>query len=219
MRVEIKKLEKKYGQKQILNLNQVTFEEGEIYGIIGTNGAGKTTLLRILAGLDQQYQGELIYNHQHVGRGGRSLSEALLREMTYLCQTPYMLSRTVFENVAYPLRLRKMPPNDVKAAVNHVLSLLAIGHLENQMGTSLSGGEAQKVALARGLVFRPKLLLLDEPTASIDPETIETIEKAIRTYRNDTGMTVLTISHNWEHVQRLCHQIIRIEGGQCIQSV
>lgn len=216
MRIEIKCLEKDHGKRRVLSLTNLIFEEGRIYGIIGSNGAGKTTLLKIIAGLDHLYKGEILYNHQHKISNGKGLNMDLARQVTYLSQTPYMLSKSVFENIAYPLKLRNTLLTDVEDRVHQVMDLLSIHHLEHQLATNLSGGEAQKVALARGLIFKPKLLLLDEPTASIDPQTIHLIERTIEAYRDSTGMTVLTTSHNMDHINRLCDQLIRIEGGLCI---
>lgn len=217
MTIKMKNLEKVYGSRKILEIESLSFEKGSINGIIGANGAGKTTLLRIIAGLEDRYRGEIEYFDQYKVIDGRGLNRLVMQRITYLSQTPYMLSQTVYENVAYPLKLRKVPLADESAMVLSLLDQLSLSHLKDQLATKLSGGEAQKVALARGLVFSPELLLLDEPTASIDPETTELIERVIREYKEKTKMTVVTISHNLEHVNRLCEKTYVMEGGKCIQ--
>jgi tungstate transport system ATP-binding protein len=213
MRVELKNLNKKYAKKQILNLDAYTFESGKIYGIIGPNGAGKTTLLRMISGLDKSYEGSIVYNYD-------SLHEEIQKYVTLLSQHPYMMNRTVFDNIIYPLKVRKSTKESstilMQKKVVDIMSLLKIESLASQNALQLSTGETQKVALARALVFEPKLLLLDEPTANIDPESMLVIEDVLKRYNKEHLCTIIAVTHNIEQASRFCTDVVKMsDGGLC----
>lgn len=213
MQIDIHNLKKHYGQREILNIERLSLERGKIIGLSGANGAGKTTLLRMIAGLDTQYQGKIYRNEQ------LQLSNELRREMTYLSQKPYMMAGSVKENISYPLRLRKEDEKNIEKKVTALLEELGIQELSNQQANCLSGGEAQKMALARVLVFEPRLILLDEPTASIDAQTIAQIESILKKRNQANQTTMVMISHNKGQLTNICDILIEMEGGVCIQSV
>ncbi len=213
MRIDLHHLKKNYGNRKILNINRLTFESGKIIGLSGSNGAGKTTLLRIIAGLDSHYEGEVYRNEQ------LDFTPELRKQITYLSQRPYMMQGSVKENLSYPLLLRKAEERAIKDKVEAILEELGIEHLADQKAASLSGGEAQKLALARALIFEPKLLLLDEPTASIDAQTIAHIESILKKRNQSLQMTMVMISHNKAQLTGICDHLIEMEGGTCIQSV
>ncbi|MGV8145615.1 MAG: energy-coupling factor ABC transporter ATP-binding protein [Alkaliphilus sp.] len=194
----------------VLQIDEFTFESNKIYGIIGPNGAGKTTLLKIIAGLIKSSYGEVTYR-------GEELNVEMQREITYASQRPYLLKETVFNNIAYPLKIRKANKKIIKSKVNRIMAEFDIYHLRNQQARSLSGGEAQKVALARALVFEPELLLLDEPTANIDPNFVELIENAILARSKKKQITVIIATHNVGQARRLCDQIIFMKSGKIIE--
>lgn len=212
MKIEIIGLKKNYGNKAILNIEQMSLDRGKIIGLSGVNGAGKTTLLRIIAGLDSHYQGLVTYD------GRSQLNNQLRQQITYLSQKPYRMLGTVQENISYPLRLRKAEGKMIEKKVRTLLEELGIQELSHQQANSLSGGEAQKMALARALVFEPKLLLLDEPTASIDAQTIEQIEALLIKRNREHQTTMILISHNREQLTKICDSLIELEGGSCIPS-
>lgn len=207
MEVQLSRVIKTYDLRTVLNIEALTFEKGRIHGIIGPNGAGKSTMLKIIAGLETQTQGTVLYD-------GQVFNAQLLKEMTYMSQHHYLLRTSVYHNVAYPLKLRKVPKEEIQEKVEAILKEFGLYELRHQLATSLSGGEAQKVALARALIFEPKLLLLDEPTANIEPHSIDFIEKAIIKRNHEQYMTIITITHNMEQANRLCHQLVRIEDGK-----
>lgn len=211
MEIHIKNLTKAYENKLVLNIESMCFDEGKGYGIIGPNGAGKSTLLKIIAGLEAKDEGTVFYNDC-------SLTEDLRKKITYLSQGPYLLRTSVFNNIAYPLKLRRFSKTVIEEKVTEIMKELKVYELRNQLATSLSGGESQKVVLARALVFEPELLLLDEPTANIDPQTIEILEKAILKRNNQNRMTTITITHNMGQVHRMCNEVIYIERGKVIDQ-
>ena len=209
MLIEVSKLVKSYHHKVILNLEPFALESGYIYGLVGPNGIGKTTLLRILSGLERDHTGSVTYS-------GQRMNQEVMKKVTYLSQTPYMMRNSVWENIAYPLKIRKVAEQTIEEEVAAIMDEFGLRGLSDQLATSLSGGEAQKVALARALVFKPEVLLLDEPTASIDTETIETIEHAIQKRNKAHKMTAIVISHNREQIDRLCDHILTLSEGRLL---
>lgn len=209
MLIEVSKLVKSYHHKVILNLEPFALESGFVYGLVGPNGIGKTTLLRILSGLERDHTGCVTYS-------GQRMNKELMKKVTYLSQTPYMMRSSVWENIAYPLKVRKVEEQIIEEEVAAIMDEFGLRGLSDQLATSLSGGEAQKVALARALVFKPDVLLLDEPTASIDTETIETIEHAILRRNITHKMTAIVISHNREQIDRLCDHILTLSEGKLL---
>lgn len=209
MDINITNLIKKYHDKAIVDIENTQFASGTIYGITGDNGAGKTTLLKIIAGLEHYDSGEILYS-------GVPLEQRMMKKITYLSQTPYLMRTSVYENIVYPLKIRNVDPMIIQKKVTDIMDELQISELKNQLATQLSGGESQKVALARALVFDPEVLLLDEPTASIDPATIEMIEEAITKRNIRQKMTVIMISHNMDQVKRMCHEIVYMKKGKKI---
>lgn len=207
MRVEIENLTKKYGDRTVLNIDNLILEEGKITGITGPNGSGKTTLLNIIGGIDAEYNGNVYYN-------GKSLDNETKRNMTYLFQKPYLFRRSVYENIAYPLKLRDYANDKTISLTNAIMENLEIEDLKDLKAHKLSGGESQKVALARALVFKPKLLLLDEPTSNIDPESIKILEREILRFNKETNATIIIITHNMEQIERLCHKAVGLSNGK-----
>ncbi len=209
MDINITNLLKKYHDKAVVDIDHTLFSSGAIYGITGDNGAGKTTLLKIIAGLEKYDAGEILYS-------GLPLEQGMMKKITYLSQTPYLMRTSVYENIVYPLKIRKVEPSTIEIKAREIMDELKITELKDQLATLLSGGESQKVALARALVFDPEVLLLDEPTASIDPATIEMIEQAIVKRNKQHKMTVIMISHNMDQVKRMCDEIVYMKKGKKI---
>ena len=209
MNIQVTNLIKKYQDKTVVDMNSIGFLSGNIYGVTGDNGAGKTTLLKILAGLENHDSGSIVYNDQPLG-------PSLMKKITYLSQTPYLMRSSVYENIIYPLKIRNVDAKIIEKKAFEIMEELQVTELRDQLATQLSGGESQKAALARALVFDPEVLLLDEPTASIDPATIEIIEEAIKKRNKLQNMTIIMISHNIDQVKRMCDEIIYMKKGKRI---
>jgi tungstate transport system ATP-binding protein len=209
MNIQVTNLIKKYQDKTVVDMNSIEFLSGNIYGVTGDNGAGKTTLLKILAGLENHDLGRIVYNDQPLG-------PSLMKKITYLSQTPYLMRSSVYENIIYPLKIRNVDAKIIERKAFEIMEELQVTELRDQLATQLSGGESQKVALARALVFDPEVLLLDEPTASIDPATTMTIEEAITKRNKLQNMTIIMISHNIDQVKRVCDEIIYMKKGKRI---
>ncbi len=213
MKLSIQNLKQCHGKKEVLYIPQMEFCEGKVYGIIGPNGSGKSTFLRLIAGLEQPISGTIDYNEKNIKQGS-------VKDVTYMEQKPYMLKRSVYENIAYPLRIRGEEEAAIRNKVNALMDQLELRALEHQNAKSLSGGEAQKVALARAMVFEPALLLMDEPTANLDQKTRKLIENMIRQRHKDPHRITIMVTHDDLSEQKIFDEIIHIEEGKlCILSV
>ena len=186
-----------------LDVTELEFPAGSASAIVGPNGKGKTTLLRILAGLEHQFKGDVTYD-------GKRLNRQIRRDMTMTFQTPLLLDRSVYANIEYPLKIRGVARKQRSERIEHLLDQLSIQHLAKKNARKLSGGESQKVALARGLSSEPRLLLLDEPFSAIDQESIDAMLDCIATYNQSTGATVILVSHDDLLVDKLCNRRIEI---------
>ncbi len=204
MEVKIQNVKKHYDGKEILNIGEMIIEKHKITSVIGPNGSGKTTLLSMLGGLDFDYSGSILYD-------GKILSKEIADNVTTVFQKPYLFKRTVYENIEYPLKIRRVKREKRQKKVIDIMGRLDIMDLKDKRADLLSGGESQKVALARSIVFSPKLLLLDEPTSNIDPESIVAMEKEILRFNADSGATILIVTHNMEQNKRLSHKIIELK--------
>lgn len=211
MKIKIKNLKRVHGEKVILNIESLSIEKGSLCGIIGPNGAGKSTLLNIIAGLDKQTEGKVFY-------GDTEVSVIPYRDMTMVFQSPYLIRTTVIKNISYPLKLRGWELKDIEKRVDGLASELGLTDLKAQKAWTLSAGETQKVALARALSFRPKLLLLDEPTANIDPATTGELEMMLKKINEEEGTTVVIITHNLAQAKRLCNKVVFMHNGNVVEA-
>lgn len=207
MEVSINGLTKIYGKREVLNIESLLLQNNRFYGITGSNGSGKSTLLKLISGLEENSCGKILYD-------GILFNKEITKQITYMNQRYYLFQSSVFENIAYPLKIRKIPDYQIEGKVNQIMEELQLKNLKNQLATKLSGGEAQRVALARALIFEPQLLLLDEPTANIDPDAIELIENAILKRHNEKKGTILMVTHNKEQAKRLCDELFIMEQGK-----
>ena len=207
----IDSLTKKYGQKTVLDIKSLTIEKEKITCITGPNGCGKSTLLNIISGIDDDFSGSVSYN-------GQALSRSIVEHMTYVFQKPYLFKRSVLENIAYPLKLRGLSHEQRNKRAMEMMVRFEIEDLKDERADLLSGGESQKVALARALVFEPKLLLLDEPTSSIDPDSIEVMEREILDFNKKTQATIVIVTHNMDQASRLCHNILSLNQGKVVDQ-
>jgi tungstate transport system ATP-binding protein len=186
-------LRKRHGDRQLLDVDELTLDESSAYVLTGVNGAGKSTLLRILAGLEH---GDL----DSVEYAGRAVSlrpypAELRRSIVYVHQHPIMFSTSVADNIAYGLRAHGAPKSAIAADVERAIEWAGVGHARGTDPSLLSGGEKQRVALARAKVLRPRLLLLDEPTANLDGPAREQVIALIPTLL-EAGTTVVMACHD-----------------------
>ncbi|MBI4610109.1 MAG: ABC transporter ATP-binding protein [Candidatus Rokubacteria bacterium] len=212
--VELSAVRIGYAGAFTLRVPALEVRAGEILAVIGPNGAGKSTLLRVIGLLEAPAAGQVRFKGEPVGRGGLL---TIRREMASVFQDPLLVSGTVFENVALGLRFRRVAPAEVEARVRAWLDRFGIAHLTGRQARTLSGGEAQRTALARALVLQPELLLLDEPFAALDQPTREAlIEELARILREELTTTVLVTHDRWEALA-LADRVAVMMRGEILQ--
>ncbi len=199
-----------------LNIDKLSLFKGEIFCILGPSGAGKTTLLRLLNFLEKPDKGEVIWENYTFTPQNYEPSLNVMRQITTVFQRPALLKDSVWNNIIYPLKVRKQSIN--KNGIMNIVDELGLSGLLKQRSSTLSGGEAQRVALARSLVFKPKVLLLDEPTANLDPSNIKIIEDMVTKYTAEENPTVVWITHNHFQAKRVGHRICLMEDGLIIEA-
>ncbi len=204
-----------YGQRTVLRIAHLSIDKGEILAVIGPNGAGKSTLLQILGLLQRPSEGRLSFDGQEVT--GSSDLVALRRRMALVFQEPLLFRGAVYENVALGLRLRGVSGNEIRRRVELWLAKLNISHLAGQATSRLSGGEAQRVNLARSLVLNPEVFLLDEPFASLDPPTQASIVEEFQNILAETKTTTVLVTQNRAEALMLGHRLAVVIHGQIRQ--
>lgn len=212
---EVVYLRHRYGNNFLLEIPHLSIERGVSLGLVGPNGSGKSTLLRILAFLEQANSGRVYFKGKCILQGDTSCR----LQVTLLIQEPYLLKRSVFENIVYGLRTRGDRKN-LQERVREVLYLVGLSpeKFSHRRWFELSAGEAQRVALAARLVFNPEVLLLDEPTANIDRESALLVKKAIERVREEYHTTLVIASHDPVWLHDITTDVIRMHEGRIVGS-
>ncbi|MFH2011920.1 MAG: ABC transporter ATP-binding protein [Pseudomonadota bacterium] len=208
---EINSLKHSYAGKTVLEIEHLTVQPASILGLIGPNGSGKSTLLKLLGLIERPTEGEIYFN----GRLIEPFSDEARFLITLLPQEPFLMKRSVFNNVSYGLKLRGNG-RDTADRVNEALSLVGLSDevFSQRPWYALSGGEMQRVALASRLALKPKVLLLDEPTASVDAASAQLIKEASLRARKELGTTLIIASHDWQWLYEICDQILHLFKGK-----
>jgi tungstate transport system ATP-binding protein len=205
----LKDLSQAYNGRTVLNIDYLAIPRRGIIGLTGPNGSGKSTLLRILGFLEDPVRGKVIFE----GKPCSSCHNGIRRKVTLLTQEPYLLKRSVHANVAYGLKVRGRRNTGDRVAQALKLVGLSPEKFGQRSWHELSGGEAQRVALAARLILRPKVLLLDEPTANLDAESTKQIKEAALAARRDWGATLVIASHDINWLQSICDKILTLSDG------
>jgi len=202
----------RYAGATVLDVPRIEVMEGEILALIGPNGAGKSTLLRLLGLLERPTSGEIRLRGEPVAGGSRALL-ALRRRCACVFQEALLCDATVEANAALGLRLRGRPAAEVESGVKLWLQRLGVGHLAGRRARTLSGGEAQRVSLARAFAIRPEILLLDEPFAALDPPTRAELLALLQELLREAGCTTIFVTHDREEALRLGDRMaVMMEG-------
>ena len=211
--IEVQELGKEFPGKTALKDINLKINGGEVFAVIGPNGAGKTTLLRLLNLLDQPTSGRILFNGETVDYSPKS-ALALRRKMSMVFQQTTLFNMSVFDNVTYGLRARGETKESIGREVTDALELVQLSGFENKNALTLSGGEAQRIALAQALVVEPELLLLDEPTANLDPKTMSIIEEALSWVNRERKTTIVMATHNMFQARSLAHRAALLLDGK-----
>ena len=200
-----------YGNTKVLDFDELKIKKGSITALIGPNGSGKSTLLKLLAFAQKPTQGQILYK----GRKEYPFSPGIRSKITLLTQKPYLLKRTIFENIAYGLKIRKDTDRLEKRVEEALLNVgLDYKKFENRKWHELSGGEAQRVAMAARLILRPEVLLLDEPVASVDAKSAKLIRRASLNAKNEWCTTLVIASHDLQWLYSISDRQLSMFKGQ-----
>jgi tungstate transport system ATP-binding protein len=205
---------KRHDDREVLRLERLEFQTGEAVGLVGPTGAGKSTLLRLLAGVEALSSGSLTF--QGHSYGFQELPLALRRRVTLVFQRPLLMAGTVRDNIEYGLKLRGAAQRHARA--NALLERLGLASLASRMARTLSGGETQLVALARALAIEPEVLLLDEPTANLDPARVALVESVIKEVNCQRSITVVMATHNLFQAQRVAGRVVLLLDGRLVED-
>lgn len=210
----LEQIKKEYDRQQVLKVDTLMIYKGEFLALVGPNGAGKSTLLRILNFLEPPTQGQIRFAGVDI-RDGVDIPIALRRRVTTVFQRPLLLNRSVKANVAYGLRIRRQ--HAVADKTEKALMQVGLKDIASRLARTLSGGEAQRVALARAIVLNPDVLLLDEPTANLDPYNVSKIEEVLVGLNQTQKTTIVLVTHNIFQAKRLAHRVVLLLDGKVIE--
>lgn len=214
----LKDILKAYDGRAVLSLKSLSLEQGKIISLLGPNGAGKTTLLELLAFLSPPTSGEIWFREERVEfRSKRIIT--LRRKVSLVQQNPILFSTTVFNNIAFPLKIRKIPRKEREMQVNQLLEIVGMSAFKQVKAHKLSGGETQRVAIAQALACIPEVILLDEPTSSVDIENAGIIERIIKDINLTKGISVLFTTHDMIQASRLSDQTVFVIDGRIADSI
>ena len=217
MSIQVKQIDKHFGQFHALNNINLEFPDGELVALLGPSGCGKTTLLRIIAGLETADSGQVLLQGEDATN-----THVRKRQVGFVFQH-YALFRhmTVFENIAFGLRVRprKLRPSEQvsKQKVNNLLELVQLGFLADRFPAQLSGGQRQRIALARALAVEPQVLLLDEPFGALDAKVRKELRRWLRTLHDELHISSIFVTHDQEEALEVADKIVVMNKGQVEQ--
>ncbi len=206
---------KRYEGREVLAIDDLCIPRGKILSVVGPSGAGKSTLLRLLNFIETPSAGRIYFGDACFEADG-AVPLQVRRQVTTVFQRPILLNRDVWSNVAYGLRLRGYRDTDIR--VRRALERVGLLPMARHRALTLSGGEAQRVALARAIVLEPEVLLLDEPTANLDPYNVGLIEDIVRTLNAEQHTTIVLVTHNVFQARRLADRVGLLLNGSLIEE-
>ena len=221
--IELKNVSKVYastsGPIQALKEISLTIQEGEIFGIIGLSGAGKSTLIRCINMLEKPTSGSVTIGGQDLTKMNEKTLRDMRKNMGMIFQHFNLLSsRTVYQNVAFPLELAKKSPAEIEKVIMPLLELVGLTDKKDKYPAQLSGGQKQRVGIARALASRPAVLLCDEATSALDPKTTHSILELLKDINKKLNLTIVLITHEMEVIKTICDQVAVIEAGQIVET-
>ena len=215
--INIKNLNKHYGDTKVLNNISIDIKEGEIFAIVGHSGAGKSTLMRCINGLEDYTDGSLMVNNKEI----KTLEKDELREFRknigMIFQHFSLIQRkTVFENIALPMELWGYKKDEILIKVKDLLALVGLSEKIHSYPKELSGGQKQRVAIARALTLNPDILLSDEATSALDPNTTTSILNLLKQINEKLNITIILVTHEMEVVKQIAQKALLLEYGNII---
>ena len=215
--IQIRDVTKSFGTNEVLHGVSFDIAEGDIFGIVGHSGAGKSTILRCLNGLETYDAGSIKVMDREVAALDAPGLKLLRRDMGMIFQNFNLLSRkNVFDNIAFPLKVWGVPEKETRARVHELLDLVELPEKKDQRVTSLSGGQMQRVGIARALALNPKIILSDEATSALDPRTTLSILDLLQDINKRFNLTIVVVTHQMEVIKRICNKVAILEQGKVI---
>jgi tungstate transport system ATP-binding protein len=211
---QLRNTRKQYGDAVVVDVEALDVQRGEALCLLGPTGAGKSTLLRLLAGVESPTTGKVLYRGRHYRAAAMPIAER--RRITMVFQRPLLLTGTVRTNVEYGLRLRDRKTRR-SSKVEHLLDRLGLARLAEQSAATLSGGQTHLVALARALILEPDVLLLDEPTANLDPAHVALVEQVIQENFSQERLSIVWATHNLFQAKRVADRIVLMLDGRLVE--
>lgn len=206
------------GNREALTDLNLNLKQGEMAFLTGASGAGKSTLLKLIAAIERPTRGQIFINNKNVTRIPKRKIPALRRHMGVVFQAHHLLyDRNIFDNVSLPLQIAGYAQADINRRVRAALDKVALLDKENVMPVTLSGGEQQRVGIARAVVNKPAILLADEPTGNLDPQLSLEIMQLFAEF-NQVGVTVLIASHDLDLISQMKKRIIQLRNGRCFDE-
>jgi len=215
MKLSVASVWKKYGDRTVIQDCSVTFNGAGIYVLMGQNGSGKSTFLRICALLELPDSGHIAFS---LDETPLAIDLALKRRLTLVLPGTGVFNSTVFNNVAYGLRIRGTSRSEIEKKVKRVLSFVGLDKRISQRALTLSSGETRRLGIARALVIEPDILFLDEPTASVDQENTEIIEAIVTEMNQVSRSTIIMTTHDREQAERLADVMLIMKNGAISQQ-
>ena len=214
--IKVVDLSHRYGERRVLENVTLSIAKGEVFALIGPTGVGKTTLLRLIDLLEIPSSGEIYFDGRCIPESGKQRVE-IRRRMAFVLQKPQVFNLSVYDNIACGLRWRGEKKDRIAEKVDRILETVDLRGYKNRNARTLSGGEAQRLALARAAVVEPEVLLLDEPTANLDPISTEKIEQFISYLIRQRNTTIIMATHDMSQGQHLADKIGVLLNGRIVQ--
>jgi len=221
--LQVKNLSKSYITKQgalhALDNVSVDVAKGEIFGFIGLSGAGKTSLARCISALEKADSGEILLQGVDITKQKGAKLREIRKKMGLVFQHfNLLMNSTVYENIAFPLRIARKPSGEIDNRVNELLEVVGLTDKKHAYPATLSGGQKQRVGIARALASEPELVICDEATSALDPDTTRSILALIKRIGAETGVTFLVITHEMDVIKELCTHVAVMEDGKIIEQ-
>lgn len=201
--MKIINLQKQLGNLSI-NINDWKIQDGKVHGIIGANGCGKTSISKLILGLLEPEN--IIIDFETIDSS----------QITMTSQRPYLMHTSVYENIIYPLKIRRITPNQEE--IDFYLTKFNLFHKKNEYAPRLSSGERQKLSLIRSLIFHPQLIIIDESLSNLDMESVRLFENTINDIQKNSPVTWIIISHQLAQIQRMCDRVHFVDNGSILES-
>lgn len=215
--IETINLSQRVGERDVLKNISLRVDRGEVLALIGPTGAGKTTLLRLLGMIDMPTSGKIYFDGADTADSAKVRFE-IRRRMAFVLQKPVVFNASVYDNVACGLKWRGLGGDSLRGKVNRILDMVGLATEKKRNARTLSGGEAQRVAIARAMVVEPEVLLMDEPTANLDPLSASRIEELVSKVIQHYTTTVIMATHDMSQGQRLADRIGVLMNGELLQT-